>query len=116
MEGGDERCVEALGPSLAAFLRSSSPALRCPQPIAASLHGRVLSPEFIFQSVLRQTLIIPDSTRDIAGQSTPLAVDGEEDTEPIVLLDTTAITATAAKSDRALSSTAVRSNKRTRIS
>ena len=116
MEGGDERCVEALGPSLAAFLRSPSPALRCPQPIAASLHGRVLSPEFIFQSVLRQTLIIPDSTKDIAGQSTPLAVDGEEDTEPIVLLDTTAITATAAKSDRALSSTAVRSNKRTRIS
>ena len=74
--------------SLDAFLKSTSPATHCPQVLASSLHGCVMSPEFIYRSVLRQTLVNPDSEND-DDVSCPHG-DGE-DAEPIIVLDTRAI-------------------------
>ena len=74
-------------PQLDAFLRSPTPAKLCPRSAALSLHGCVLSPEYIFQSILRQTLINPDDTKSMIGCESRLLFDGNED-EPLILVDT----------------------------
>lgn len=95
--------------SLDAFLKSTSPATHCPQVLASSLHGCVMSPEFIYRSVLRQTLVNPDSEND-DDVSCPHG-DGE-DAEPIIVLDTRAIATTT--SGGARPTTASLSHKRVR--
>ncbi len=105
----DSETEVTLPPSLDAFLKRTSPATHCSQVLVSSLHGRVMSPEFIYRSVLRQTLVNPDSEND-DGVSC-LNGDGER-AEPIVVLDTRAIATTTSVGARP---TAVsRFNKRVR--